>query len=173
MKKIIITILVCIAIVFVYILVSIKLELRYPRNEWNSRRDCSSQLKQITFLLLVFVEKNSGMMPADFHELMPMHYRDRKILLCPSQFAVADRAGFLKENSPVYISSYRLMVPGQRFDELNDGTVIVKEFEGNHPESIVNKKHFSAGYHVIVKDGNDLKIDFVNCPPSQKLDVNE
>jgi len=171
--KTIIVFLAGIAVIFVYVAISIKLEIKYPKNERHSRQICALQHRQIVFLLNTFIKKNSGMIPADFQELMPMDYLNRKILLCPSQFTVADKAGFLEENSPVYISSYQLMVPRQRFDELNNGTVIVKEYEGNHPESVVDKKYFSSGYHVIVKDGNELKIDFVNCPPSKELDVNE
>jgi hypothetical protein len=166
-KKIMILFVVCVVTSSVYFLMSAYYELRYPKNESRSRRDCSSQLKQISFLLHVFMEKNSGMMPTDFYELMSMNYKERRILLCPSQFTVADKKGFLEENSPVFISSYRLMVPGKNFYKLNDGTVIVKEFEGNHPESVVNKRHFSAGYHVIVKEGNDLKEDFINTCQSQ------
>ena len=160
-KTLIISTLVSTVIVSVYVIVSIRIELKYPRNEANSRRDCSSQLQQIRFILLVFMEKNSGMMPNDFYPLMSRHYGDRKILVCPSRFTVADKAGFLEGNSPTYISSYRLLTPGKAFAEISDGAVVVQEFKGNHPHSVIGEKNYPVGYHVLLKEGGGLRIDFV------------
>jgi hypothetical protein len=166
-KKIMIIFVICVVINFVYFFVSTYFELKYPRNESHSRYDCSLRLKQISSALHAFIEKNSGVIPADFYELMSMNYRERKVLLCPSQFTAADKNDFLKKDAPVYISSYRLMTPEKNFYKLNDSEIIVKEFQGNHPEAVVNKKHFPAGFHVIAKDGNDLKIEFINISQLQ------
>jgi hypothetical protein len=101
-------------------------------------------------------------MPRDLCELVSQGYLRKYSLVCPAQYNSVDRAGLLADDCPLFVSSYRLLAGDKLVAEIPDGTVILREFEGNHPESVVGEQSYSAGYHVILKDHNDLRADFIS-----------
>jgi hypothetical protein len=101
-------------------------------------------------------------MPKDLYELVADGWLHRAELICPAHDDAVLKAGFLADNSPVFVSSFRLLVPGSKLAQIPDGTVVVQEFEGNHPGSTSSGYSYAAGYHVIIKDHNDFRYDFIS-----------
>jgi hypothetical protein len=135
---------------------------RYPANEWHSRYDCRSHIGYIIASLRGYVRLHENKMPTDLYELFSEQYLDKLHFICPAQYNSAYKAGFFEEGCPLFVSSYRLLTPGKKLEEIPDGSVVVREFEGNHPNSVIGEYSFPAGYYVIIKDSNYFKADFVH-----------
>ena len=133
----------------------------YIGSEGQYRNSCRYSLRIIGTALLFYADAHDGTMPSDLYELVSERYLDRAELVCPGSMSSALKAGFLADDSPVFISSFRLLVPGSKFAEIPDGTVLVREFEGNHPYTVNGERIYPAGYHVIVKDHNYFTHDFI------------
>jgi hypothetical protein len=110
-------------------------------------------------------------MPTDFYELVSEGYLDGSDCICPAQYNSVRKAGFLEDDYPILVSSYRLLAPGSKFAEIPEGAVVLQEFAGNHPSAVVGGHNYQAGYHVIVKDGNDLRVDFIDTPQQGDRDA--
>jgi len=170
-KKLIVIILVALVISLVYVFISLHYELKYPENERYSRHNCKVQMKEIVVALLTFLERNDGVMPKDFYELISTQYFGKELLVCPSKRVAAQKAGFLEPDCPIYVSSYILLFPGGKFTDIPDSAVVVKEFEGNHPESVVSGETFPLGYHVITKQGESLRVEFRTIQQSSQQQI--
>ncbi|HUT28243.1 MAG TPA: hypothetical protein VMX13_00515 [Sedimentisphaerales bacterium] len=133
----------------------------YIGSEGQSRHSCRSGLGIIGTALLLYADAHDGRMPSDLYGLVSERYLDRAELVCPGSMKSALKAGFLADNSPVFISSFRLLVPRSEFAEIPDGTVLVREFDGNHPYTLNGECIYPAGYHVIIKDHNHFSLDFI------------
>ena len=140
----------------------------YVGSEGQNRHSCRSGLCTIGIALLEYPEAHDGRMPSDLYELVSERYLDRAELVCPGSMKSALKAGFLADDSPVFASSFRLLVPGSNFAEIPDGTVLLREFDGNHPYTLNGERVYPAGYHVIIKHRDVFTIDFMtsSAPPT-------
>jgi hypothetical protein len=142
---------------------------KYPANEWHSRHDCRYHMGDIRTGLGLYVVVHDGKMPTDLYEMVVGHYLDKSDCICPARYNSVRKAGFLRDDCPLFASSYRLLIAGKKLAEVPDGAVVLQEFAGNHPEAVVGEYSYQAGYHVIVKDGNALGVDFIDTPPAGRL----
>ena len=162
MKKTVITV-IAILLFFVIVIVAwLYPGKRYPVNEWQSRHDCKTvRLIGILSSLEMYLKSNEGKMPLDLYELVEKGYIDKSGLICPHQYERLLKGGYLDENCSLFISSYRLLVPKKIIANIPNGTIVVQENKGNHPQSYVNKVKLPKGYHVIIKKNDMLSIDFI------------
>jgi hypothetical protein len=143
---------------------------RYPLNERHSRRECRSHLLDIGVRLHTFVElDNDGNMPTDLYELAPAS----NALICPGQSRSLVEEILLKEPCGVYVTSYRLLTPGMIFADISDGTVVIQELPGNHPECLVGKQLYPAGYHVLMKDRDHFRVEFIASSSAPRAQSSE
>ena len=142
-------------------IVIVMLPKKYPTNEWQSRHDCRVNLRYIASALRCYLEVNNNKMPCDIYQLTERNLLPRSRLVCPSQHIILCRDGYLEEDSPLFVFSYRIMVPGQDYEKIEDGTVIVKEFENNHLYNAVGGEIYQTGYYVLVKKDGRMETEFM------------
>lgn len=139
-----------------------KYQIRPLDTALRCRSDCWAQMVTIRLRLLEYQDLNNNTMPIDLQELFTMIGLERSRWICPSQLPKLRQMGLVvNEGFSLYISSYRLMVPLQDFNTLPDGTVIVREIEGDHPAMMTHGRYYPAGCHAIIKDGDNMKVVFL------------
>ena len=134
---------------------------KYPNNEWHSRHECKGlHLLHIASALNVYLDKHNDEVPDDLYDLVEENILDRYHLVCPSQYSAVKKAGFFEDDCSLFVSSYRLVIHGIKYNEIPDGTVILKELSGNHPSSKVGEELYKSGYHGLLKKGKTFKVEF-------------
>lgn len=146
--------------VMVGILAVILARPRFPANEGQSRGICLKRVNRIKNTLLIYVDNHNGLLPIDFYELIVEGKLKKHDLVCPSHYKEISKIGFFQEEFPAYITSYRLLTPNKKFGDISDGTIIMQEIIGNHPEKHVGGKTFSKGYHILIKKDDSLVVQF-------------
>jgi len=156
-----VNLLVIIAIASAVLIAYLFWTIRYPKTEAQSRSDCQRQLRHLGLGIVIYTRDHEGRMPVDLFELVLAGRAGPYELVCPRCWRAARRSGLLSLGHGQFVSSFRLLVPKEKFEAIPNGTVVLDEAEKNHPESVVDGVRYPAGRHVLVKKDGDLVVEFL------------
>jgi len=148
------------AIVVILVFINPMWKRKFPENEWHSRRGCRLNLLQIKASLKKYLKHHDNRMPNDLYKLVEKELIHASRFVCPSQYIEVKKASQDAPCSSV-ASSYKIVAPSVKLDQLEDGMILVEELKNNHPASNVGDVSYPKGYYVILVKEGDLVVEFI------------